>query len=275
MIFKPDTLKDRVAIITGGGRGIGRVMALEFAKVGAKVVIASRKQERLDPVAQEVRHLGRSCLAIQTDVRYPDQIENLVQQTVQEFGRIDILVNGAAGNFSIPSEDLTTNGWNTVVNIVLNGTWYCTQAVGKVMIRQRKGKIVNMLNVRNRTASPGNVHNGAAKAAVEHMTRSLAWEWGRYNINVNALGPTPVETEVIEEMIKGDPAQREALVKTVPLGRLGRPEEVAWAAIFLCSDASDFITGQALFLDGGSWIDISTHIAHQFFSTAKSLPVDN
>lgn len=243
-------IKGKVAIVTGGGTGIGRSIALEFAKAGAKVVISSRKQANLDAVAKEIKALGGQCLVIVTDIRIPEQVDNLVKQTVDKFGRIDILVNNAGASFMCPVEEMTPNGWDTIININLKGTFLCCRAVGKLMIEQKKGKIINFASTAGVNGSPRMAHYGAAKAGVINFTKSLAVEWAQHNINVNCIVPGLIETEGVKAQMHLD---REAIEKqkTLPvLARPGRPEDIAYAVIFLASEASRFITGEAIIVRG-------------------------
>ena len=247
------TLKDRVAIITGGGTGIGFAIATEFARLGAKLVLASRSAEHLEPSAEKLRAQGADVLAVTTDVREPAQVDRLCQETLRRFGALDILVNNAAGNFVCPAEKLSVNGWNAVVNIVLNGTFYCSRAAGLEMIKSgRGGNILNIVAAYAWTGGPGTIHSASAKAGVVAMTRTLAVEWARYKIRSNAISPGPVETSGAGGQLWAAPEVREAMLKTVPRGRIGRPEEVAHAAAYLVSDYADFITGEVLAVNGGS-----------------------
>src|SRR5438067_581591 len=250
------TLDGRVATITGGGTGIGRAIALEYARLGARLVLASRSPEHLEPAAEELRaECGAEVLAVPTDVRVPEQVARLCEETVRRFGSIDILVNNAAGNFICPAEKLSPNGWNAVVNIVLNGTFYCSRAAGLRMIAGgRGGNILNIVAAYAWTGGPGTIHSASAKAGVVAMTRTLAVEWARYKIRSNAISPGPVETSGAGGQLWAAPEVREAMLKTVPRGRIGRPEEVAHAAAYLVSDYADFITGDVLVMDGGQWL---------------------
>ena len=266
MSFAPDTLRDRVAIITGGGTGIGKGIALEMAKVGAKIAIASRSMEHLEPTAEEVRRTtGQPCIAVQTDVRDWDQCQRMAQRVLEEYGRIDILVNNAAGNFTIRPEELTVNGWNAVIGIDLNGTWFCSRAVFPAMKEQRKGSIINILAFIDR-AAPLTVHAGAAKAGIWSMTMSLAVAWGPYGIRVNGVTPGGVPTLGTQRNLRlglrpGEPdnlggeeaiaRMQGAPTRNVPLGRTGTPRDIALACIFLASDLADWITGVNLWVDGG------------------------
>jgi NAD(P)-dependent dehydrogenase (short-subunit alcohol dehydrogenase family) len=249
------SLDGRVAIITGGGTGIGRAIALEYARLGAKLVLASRSPEHLEPTAAELTRNGAQVLAIPTDVRIPEQVEHLCRESVRRFGSIDILVNNAAGNFICPAENLSPNGWNAVVNIVLNGTFYCSRAAGLEMIASgRGGSILNMVATYAWTGGPGTIHSACAKAGVVCMTRTLAVEWARYKIRVNAIAPGPVETEGAGSKLWATPEVRDAMIKGVPRGRIGTTDEIAQASAYLVSDFADFITGEVLVMDGGQWL---------------------
>jgi NAD(P)-dependent dehydrogenase (short-subunit alcohol dehydrogenase family) len=253
------TLEGRVAIITGGGTGIGKAIATEYLRLGASVVLASRSLEHLEPTAAELRPLaerhGARVLAIQTDVREPAQVDRMCDETVSQFGSIDIMVNNAAGNFICPAEKLSPNGWNAVVSIVLNGTFYCSRAAGLRMIEGGKGgNILNIVAAYAWTGGPGTIHSACAKAGVVTMTRTLAVEWARYKIRVNAISPGPVETSGAGGKLWASEEVRTAMLKAVPRGRIGEPEEIADAAAFLVSDFADFITGEVLVMDGGQWL---------------------
>ncbi len=249
------SLDGRVAIITGGGTGIGRAIAFEYARLGAKLVLASRSAEHLEPTALELRKAGAQVLAIPMDVRVPEQVEHLCQETTRQFGSIDILVNNAAGNFICPAEKLSPNGWNAVVNIVLNGTFYCSRAAGLQMIASgRGGNILNIVATYAWTGGPGTIHSASAKAGVVSMTRTLAVEWARYKIRVNAIAPGPVETEGAGSKLWAAPEVRSAMIRGIPRGRIGTMEEIAHASAYLVSDFADFITGEVLVMDGGQWL---------------------
>ncbi len=243
-------LKDKIAVITGGGTGIGKAIALEFAKVGANVVVASRKLENLDKAAAEIRALGRESLAIATDIRVPEQVDNMVKQTVEKFGRIDILVNNAGASFPVNVEELSPNGWNVIIAINLTGTFLCSVAAGKVMIQQKGGKIINVSSVAGINGSPRMAHYGAAKAGVINLTKTLAVEWAPHNINVNCIAPGMIETEGVRAQGILTAERAGEGTQAPPLQLPGQPEDVAHLAIFLASDASSHISGETMVIKG-------------------------
>lgn len=249
------SLAGRVAVITGGGTGIGFTIAAEFARLGARLVLASRNLDHLEPAARELSSGGAEVLTVPTDVRVPEQVDHLIDETARRFESIDILVNNAAGNFICPAEKLSVNGWNSVVNIVLNGTFYCSRAAGLRMIRSgRGGNILNIAATYAWTGGPGTIHSACAKAGVVCMTRTLAVEWAQHKIRVNAIALGPVETEGAGSRLWASPEVRQALIGSIPRGRIGRPGEIAQAASYLVSDFADFITGEVLVVDGGQWL---------------------
>jgi len=255
-----NSLEDRVAIITGGGTGLGKAMALEFSRLGAKIVVASRKLENLEKAAEEIEERGGEALAVQTDVREPDQVGNLIAKTKERFGQIDVLVNNAAGNFICPAEELSVGGWRAVVGIVLDGTFYCSRAAGREMIAsERGGSILNIVATYAWGAGPGVIHSACAKAGVVALTRTLAIEWAKYGIRVNAIAPGPVPTEGASRALWADPDAAERVRRSVPLQRFGTPEEIAQAAAYLVSDYASYITGEVLTMDGGQWLNTRSY----------------
>ncbi|WP_050614613.1 2,4-dienoyl-CoA reductase [Bacillus testis] len=250
-------MKDKVAIITGGSSGMGKYMAKHFVSQGANVVITGRNPERLQEAIKEIEHPNGKAISFQMDVREIEHVKALVEKTHEEFGTIDILVNNAAGNFICPAEDLSPNGWKSVIDIVLNGSFYCSSEVGKYMIKNGiKGSILNMVATYAWDAGPGVIHSASAKAGVLAMTRTLAVEWGRkYGIRVNAIAPGPIErTGGAAKLWESDAAARLTL-EAVPLGRLGTPEEIAQLAAFMLSDQALYLNGECITLDGGSWLN--------------------
>ncbi len=253
MIFAPELLAGRVALVTGGGTGIGRGIALELARAGASVAVLGRRPEPLEGVAGEIRALGRCALAVPADVRDWEAVQAAVQRTVRELGGLDILVNNAGGQFGAPFETLSPKGWKAVIDVNLNGAFHCIRAAGEVFIPQRRGKVINIIAAFSRRAAPNLAHSGAARAGVENLTRSLALEWAPYNIQLNCISPV-VLTEAFTNNMRGTPGALERFVGSVPAGRGASEQEVGWLTVFLASPAGDFMTGEHLALDGGYWL---------------------
>lgn len=250
-------MKGKVVIVTGGSSGMGKYMAKEFAKQGAKVAITGRNIDKLETTKAEIELSPGQILTIPMDVREIDDVKRMVEATKEKFGTIDYLVNNAAGNFICPAEKLSVNGWNSVIDIVLNGTFYCSSEVGKYWIEKGiKGKMINIVATYAWNAGPGVIHSAAAKAGVLSMTRTLAVEWGRkYGITVNAIAPGPIErTGGAEKLWESEVAAKRTL-NSVPLGRLGTPEEIAGLACFLFSDQAAYINGECITMDGGQWLN--------------------
>jgi NAD(P)-dependent dehydrogenase (short-subunit alcohol dehydrogenase family) len=258
-MFAQDLLKGQVAVITGGGTGIGLAIAKRLGSLGARIAIASRDSVNLESGCAALREAGVDALAVQLDVRKTEQVDEMVERTVKHFGSLDILVNNAAGNFVCRAEDLSPNGWNAVIGIVLNGTFYCSRAVGRYMIaRKRGGSIVSILANYVWTGSPGTIHSAAAKAGVMSMTQTLAVEWAAHGIRVNAVAPGPIESPGAAKQLWSTPEAVERITNMVPLKRWGTPEEVADAVAFLSAPQSGYITGEVLTIDGGARLGIGT-----------------
>ena len=254
-MFIANLLKDRVAVVTGGGTGIGLAVAKRLGSLGARIVIGSRNAANLETGSDELLRAGLDPLTVQVDVRNPEQVDELVERTLKHFGRIDILVNNAAGNFICRAEELSPNGWNAVVGSVLNGAFFCSRAVGRHMIaRGGGGSIVSILANYVWTGSPGTVHSAAAKAGVAALTQTLAVEWAPHRIRVNAIAPGPIESAGAARQLWTTPEAADRVLEAVPLKRWGRPEEIADAVAFLVSDHAGYITGDVLTIDGGAWL---------------------
>ncbi len=252
MSFKPDLLAGRAALVTGGGTGICRGIALALASYGCNVAIASRNEEHLAPTATEIERKGVRAVAVVADVRDPAAVESAVSKTADAFGRFDVLVNGAAGNFICLAENLSPNGFGTVVDIDLKGTFNMSRAAYR-HLAVNGGTILNISATLQLLGTVGQSHASAAKAGIDSLTRSLAVEWGPSRIRVNGLAPGPVEgTEGVRRLLSD--ATRGQLEQACPLGRMATIDEVAQAAVYLCSDASAFITGVTVVIDGGLWL---------------------
>lgn len=252
--FTADLLRGRNVLITGGGTGICRGIALAFARHGANVAVTSRKQENLDVAAKEIGALGVKALGLAADVRVPEQVEAAVKQTAEAFGGLDIVVNGAAGNFLAPVTKLSYNGFKTVIDIDLLGTYNVSKAAMLHMKAERNPCFINISATLHYGATLMQSHVSAAKAGIDALTRNLALEWGPQGIRVNAIAPGPIgDTEGMRRLAPGEIGEK--MAQAVPLKRLGRIDEIADAAMFLASDAAAYITGTILVVDGGRWLN--------------------
>lgn len=246
-----DTFRNKCVVITGGGTGLGLETARRFAALGARLVIASRSQEHLEPAADELRAAGAEVLSVVTDVRRPASVAALVRSTLERFGSIEILVNNAAGNFLVPAEKLSPGGWKVVIDIALNGVFYCTREVGLHMIERGFGRIVNVVAAYAWTGGPRTVHSAAAKAGVVAMTRTLAVEWARHGIRVNAVCPGLFDSQGARERLWPTEKDYERLREAVPIGRFANVHEVANAITYVASPYADYINGEVLVIDAG------------------------
>jgi peroxisomal 2,4-dienoyl-CoA reductase len=266
-VFRPGLLDGQVALVTGGGTGIGLGIAEELATLGAHVVLASRKPENLEKGAAAIRAAGGQASTVAVDVRDPERVRATVEQVVNERGRIDLLVNNAAGNFYAPSESLSPNAWRSVIEIDLYGTFFCSQAVLPAMKAQGGGRIVSISMTLHYRGWPQMAHATAAKAGVDALTRTLAVEWAPHKVRVNAIAPGPIPTEGVRKAFTplpdsgvpdvfaaADAAMAKYAKKAIPLQRWGAPRDIGQMVAFLASPAGDWITGSIFVVDGGEWL---------------------
>ncbi len=245
-------LEGKVAIVTGGNRGIGYAIAGGLAQTGAAVVIANRNAETGQKAAEAIKGQGFTAASVTTDVSKKSSVENLAVTVMKDFNRIDILVNSAGVIDRGPVEDFTEAQYDYIMDINLKGLFFCCQVIGREMIRQSRGKIINISSNVSEVIQAGRVVYAASKAGVSHLTRGLALEWAKHNINVNAVGPGPTITELNRKYFEENPADLQERIDSIPMARVGKPPDMIGAAIFLASDASDYVTGQTLLVDGGS-----------------------
>jgi len=257
-MFDPKILAGKSILVTGGGSGLGLAMSKSFAAHGAKVTIAGRTLDRLERGAREIAEAAREGGEVDVfpaDVREPDEVEKLVAHAISRFGKVDSLVNNAAGNFLVTSEDLTPNGFDAVVKTVLHGSVYCTLAVGRHLLeRKARGSIVSVVTTYAWTGTGFALPSACAKAGVLAMTRSLAVEWGHAGIRLNAVAPGPIPTEGAWSRLMAFPEAEKNTIERIPLGRLGTPGELANLATFLLSDLCPYQTGDCITMDGGEWL---------------------
>lgn len=251
----PDSMFDlsgKTAIVVGGTGGLGRPTALSYANFGADVAVASRSIDDLREVGAEIEELGQESMAIETDVTVEEDVINLARSVEDSFGGIDVMVNYAGVNVPQPAEEYSLEDWNKVMSVKATGTFLVAREVGKVMIDNSGGSIINVSSVRGAFALPRNyLAYCASNGAIDMITKQLACEWGRFGINVNAIAPTVIETELTQHLVD-DEDFAEQLRRGIPLGRWGQPEDLIGALIWLASDASEFITGQIVYVDGGT-----------------------
>lgn len=257
-MLRDDALVGKVIVVTGGGSGLGKAMTKYFLELGAKVAITSRDLDKLKNTASELETAtGGTCLPLQCDVRHYEEVENMLQEVLKAFGKVDVLLNNAAGNFISPTERLSANAFDTVIDIVLKGTKNCTLAFGKHWIdtKQTTSSILNIVTTYAWTGSAYVVPSATAKAGVLAMTRSLAVEWAKYGIRTNAIAPGPFPTKgAWDRLLPGDLAEKFDMAKKVPLQRVGDHQELANLAAYLVSDFSAYVNGEVIVIDGGEWL---------------------
>lgn len=256
-MYAPDLLKDRVVLVTGGGTGLGQAMALRAASLGAKVGLLGRTADSLAETAARIQQGGGTAAFTTCDVRDPARVAAAFDEMEAMLGPADSLINNAAGNFLAPTEDLSANAFNAVLQIVLNGTFHCTQELGKRIIASngaRKGAVLSIVTTYAWTGSPFVVPSACAKAGVLALTRSLAVEWATYGIRLNAIAPGPIPTDGAFSRLMPVPELEDAARKRIPAGRFGRPDEIADLAAYLLAPQSEWITGEVVTLDGGEWL---------------------
>ncbi len=257
-MLKDGSLEDKVIVVTGGGSGLGKAMATYFLELGAKVTITSRNIDKLTDVKQELEtKTGGKVLAVKCDVRNYEEVENMLKATITEYGKVDGLLNNAAGNFISPTERLSSNAFDTIIDIVLKGTKNCTLAFGKHWIdtKQTKATVLNIVTTYAWTGSAYVVPSATAKAGVLAMTRSLAVEWAKYGIRFNAIAPGPFPTKgAWDRLLPGDLKDKFDMKKKIPLRRVGEHQELANLAAYLMSDFSAYINGEVVTIDGGEWL---------------------
>ncbi len=257
-MLRDNALKGKTIVVTGGGSGLGKAMTRYFLELGANVAISSRDLEKLENTAKELeQETGGKCLAVQCDVRHYDEVEAMLKTVLDNFGQVDVLLNNAAGNFISPTERLSANAFDTIIDIVLKGTKNCTLAFGKHWIdtKQKRSKVLNIVTTYAWTGSGYVVPSAAAKAGVLAMTRSLAVEWAKYGMQFNAIAPGPFPTKgAWDRLLPGNLKDKFDMAKKVPLNRVGEHQELANLAAYLVSDFSSYINGEVITIDGGEWL---------------------
>jgi NAD(P)-dependent dehydrogenase (short-subunit alcohol dehydrogenase family) len=247
-------LTGKIAIVTGGNQGIGLGITRGLAGAGATVVIANRRAAEGQKAAESLKKEGLKAIPIPTDVSDESSVAALVSKVIDSYGKIDVLVNNAGVIIRKPAEEMSREDWDHIMNTNLRGVFFCCQLVGREMIKQKKGKIINISSDASQRAMPERSVYATSKAGVSHLTRCLAVEWAKHNINVNAIGPGPTHTPLNKKYYEENPDKLQQTVQSIPMGRMGDTSDYIGAAVFLASEASNFMTGQTLLIEGGSTI---------------------
>lgn len=258
-LFVPDLLEGETALVTGGGTGIGKHIALAFADHGADVAIASRDMDHLEPVAERIEAKGQRAAAVTVDIRNRDEVDAMVETVLEELGELTILVNNAGANFLSPAEDLSENGWRAVVGTILDGTAYCTFAVGEHMIENDGGSIISMGATNSERGAPYHAHSGAGKAGMKNLMQTVAAEWAEFGVRANTVAPGIIETEALSEVWDEAGRDRERIGREIAVDRLGTPADCVPITVFLASDAAAYVTGGYFTVDGGQLVADADH----------------
>lgn len=244
------SLRDKVAVVTGAGKGLGKSMAMALAESGASVAVVSRTQSEVEETAKEIRDNGGNALPLVVDVSREVEVVRMVEQVLSEFKSVDVLVNNVGAFKGGPFIESTVEDWKKMMNINLTGTYLCSKIVGMHMIEKQKGKIINVSSALGAFGASGSSAYCASKGGVIQLTRALAVEWAKYNINVNSIAPYSMETDTTKALLE-DEKVKKAILSKIPLKRLGQPSDLSGVVVFLAASASDYITGQVIFVDGG------------------------
>lgn len=258
-VFRPDLFRGQNVLVTGGGTGIGLAVAKRFAEHGAGVAVLSRKREHVEPAAAEIAKSGARSHWVVADVRDVEQVRGAVAEVEERLGPLDVLVNGASGNFLVPAETMSANAWAAVRGIVLDGTFHMSKVVGERMLDRRRGVVVNLLATYAWGAAPLTAHNGAAKAGVLSLTRTLGIEWAARGVRVVGVTPGFVDTPQSRQNLWPEPEMQKRILESIPLARFMREEEAADAVLFVASPAAAYMTGEVLTMDGGQWLNRGIH----------------
>ena len=270
-MLPPNTYAGQVVVVTGGGTGLGRAMAVEFARLGAAVVIASRKPDHRETGCRAVEQVGGTALGVALDVRDADAVAAMFDTVERDLAPVDVVINNAAGNFPVPAARMSPNAWRSVVDIVLTGSFLCSREFGvRAIARGAPGAVLNIGATYSWTGGPGTAHSAAAKAGVTNLTQSLAVEWAPHGIRVNCLAPGKFPHDDLPEALRARSTPEQDAAR-IPGGRVGQPHEIGWAATYLCSPYAAYLTGHTLVLDGANWLRRSLTMP-EFTAIEEQLP---